>query len=604
MPRAKRKTSKPRKSGRLRIGDDWNAITIIALSQSNPLKAVAEFVENSIDASARQITITRGRERGDHYLMVSDDGRGIPRDDQGVPDFRYVGTHICDSVKRRLKANGAEGIQGEFGIGLLSFWTVGQELTMTSAGADGKTYQMRMAKDDPGYTVSARRILFPNGGTELKIKPLLPGIRQFSGEKIQWYLASELRDRIRHSGVRIKVVDRQARKSYEVRPREFGGRLIHELPVPRSTLGEIYLELYLDEPKSQAGVGLYRAGTRVLENLSELEEFQRPPWTESCLQGIVDVPFVNLTPGTRTGVVRDHAYAAFCSALEPVAEAVNTLVEEQRKAEEERASRQTLRTIQKAFREALLSLPPEEYDWFDIHARDNEGRLRPKADVAGIETTGAAAENAQDAQADKRQKAFFEYAGPLFSVRIAPSSCVLPVGKSRALRAIARDRSRHQVEHNLTFAWDVVEGDGALANGDGEIVEFTAPAEPGLTRLRVSATQNPVTCEAEALLTVTDSLLPDTREPSAHKQGLPGYTFRRAPGELWRSRFDAEQNVIVINNGHRDFVFAARTRALKLRYIARLFAKELVCKNFPGYPPGELLERMIELLLYTEENLK
>ena len=34
-------------SGRLRIGDDWNAITIIALSQQNPLKAVAEFVENS-----------------------------------------------------------------------------------------------------------------------------------------------------------------------------------------------------------------------------------------------------------------------------------------------------------------------------------------------------------------------------------------------------------------------------------------------------------------------------------------------------------------------------------------------------------------------------
>jgi hypothetical protein len=350
MPKARKKTSKPRNTGRLRIGDDWNAITIIALSQSNPLKAVAEFVENSIDAGARQVNITRGRERGEHYLMVSDDGQGIPRDDNGIPDFRYVGTHICDSVKRRLKANGAEGIQGEFGIGLLSFWTVGQELTMTCAGADGKTYQMHMAKGDPSYTVSTRRVLFPDGGTELKIKPLLPGIRQFSGEKIQWYLASELRDRIRHSGVRIKVVDRQTRKSYEVQPREFGGRLIHALPVPRSPLGEIYLELYLDEPKPQAGVGLYRSGTRVLERLSELEEFQRPPWTEGCLQGIVDVPFLNLTPGTRTGVVRDHAYAEFCTAMEPIAETVNALVEEQRKAEDERASRQTLRTIQKAFR--------------------------------------------------------------------------------------------------------------------------------------------------------------------------------------------------------------------------------------------------------------
>jgi hypothetical protein len=34
------------------IGDDWNAIRIIALSQSNPLKAIAKFVEDSIDARA------------------------------------------------------------------------------------------------------------------------------------------------------------------------------------------------------------------------------------------------------------------------------------------------------------------------------------------------------------------------------------------------------------------------------------------------------------------------------------------------------------------------------------------------------------------------
>src|SRR5438128_4006921 len=41
--------SKESESGKLRIGDDWNAIRIIALSQSNPLKAIAELVENSID---------------------------------------------------------------------------------------------------------------------------------------------------------------------------------------------------------------------------------------------------------------------------------------------------------------------------------------------------------------------------------------------------------------------------------------------------------------------------------------------------------------------------------------------------------------------------
>ena len=48
---------RPRARGNLKIGDDWNAITIIALSQSNPLKAIAELVENSIDAKAKIIAI-------------------------------------------------------------------------------------------------------------------------------------------------------------------------------------------------------------------------------------------------------------------------------------------------------------------------------------------------------------------------------------------------------------------------------------------------------------------------------------------------------------------------------------------------------------------
>lgn len=602
MARAQSPRTQPRLSGKLRIGNDWNAITIIALSQSNPLKAVAELVENSIDAGASNVTITRGREKGRHYLRVTDDGAGVPRNGEGIPDFRYVATHICDSIKRRLKAHGTTHIQGEFGIGLLSFWTVGEELTMTSAGDDGKTYQMRMRKGDPGYTVGEQRALFPAKGTDLKIAPLLQGIRQLSGEKMQWYLASELRDRIRRSGVRIEILDRSARKKYAVEPREFSGRLIHHLPVARTPTGEVYLELYLTDADPKACVGLYRSGTRVLESLSDLDAFSRPPWTGGVLEGIVDAPFLNLTPGTRSGIVQDQAFAEFCTALNPVADKLLGLMAEQRKAEEERASRQILRTIQKAFREAMLSLPPEEYDWFDVRqARTG----RPGA--GGAEEPGVPIGRPLEPDADTQappQKAFFEYAGPLFSVRISPASSVVPVGETRALRAVARDRSHHTVDREVTFFWETIEGQGTLENVGDEIVRFTAPAEPGLTRLRVSVTQGAVRCDAEAIVTVTDTLLEEKPRPGARKEGLPGYTFRRAPGELWRSRYELAPNLVVINSGHRDFVFASRTRALKLRYITRLFAKELVCKNFPGYPAPESLERMIELLLYTEENLR
>ncbi len=176
--------AKSKDSGKLRIGDDWNAIRIIALSQSNPLKAIAEFVENSIDAHAKTITITRGKEHGAHYLSIKDDGDGVPRGDDGLPDFKYVATHICDSIKRRLKADGnGTGLQGEFGIGLLSFWTVGDMLTMTSTGTDQKAYQMTMSKGDSRYDVSPKRVMFAEKGTELKISPLLEGIRTLSSRR-------------------------------------------------------------------------------------------------------------------------------------------------------------------------------------------------------------------------------------------------------------------------------------------------------------------------------------------------------------------------------------------------------------------------------------
>ena len=87
-------------------------------------------------------------------------------------------------------------------------------------------------------------------------------------------------------------------------------------------------------------------------------------------------------------------------------------------------------------------------------------------------------------------------------------------------------------------------------------------------------------------------------------RGLPGYTFERAAGQAWRSRFDSVRNLIVVNSGHRDFVFATRTRALQLRYLLRLYVKELVLQNFAGMPAEQVAERMIELSLYVEEKLR
>jgi hypothetical protein len=185
-----------------------------------------------------------------------------------------------------MKQEGAQGIQGEFGIGLLSFWTVGEELTLASSGADGKTYQMRMRKGESAYTLSHKRSLIPEPGTELVIRNILPGLRQLSGEKMQWYLASELRERIRNSGIQVKIIDRTARAEFKVEPREFEGRLLHEMEKALPEGSDLYVELYFTRPQPANIVGLYRSGTRVMHDIAELLLFQKPPWNSGCLQGL------------------------------------------------------------------------------------------------------------------------------------------------------------------------------------------------------------------------------------------------------------------------------------------------------------------------------
>jgi hypothetical protein len=177
-----------------------------------------------------------------------------------------------------------------------------------------------------------------------------------------------------------------------------------------------------------------------------------------------------------------------------------------------------------------------------------------------------------------------------------------------SLAGVAHMKLEARVAHNLlknpSFGFLIVEGGGTLSSRSDQEVSFTAPSSPVLVRLSVAVSQRDMRCSAEALITVADSLDVAIGPAVVNARGLPGYTFERAAGELWRSRFDAVRNLIVVNSGHRDFVFATRSRALQLRYLVRLYVKELVLKNFPGLAAEQVAERMIELSLYVEEKLK
>src|SRR5207244_10754203 len=132
---ARRRRSGPRgrtrardeERGRLKAHDPFELIRWRALSQPDPRKALAELVQNSLDAGARKIRVSRLRERGVVCLKIFDDGDGVIPELDRQEALRYIATHVGHSRKRDLSPQQRLALmtQGQSGIGLLGFWRLG-----------------------------------------------------------------------------------------------------------------------------------------------------------------------------------------------------------------------------------------------------------------------------------------------------------------------------------------------------------------------------------------------------------------------------------------------------------------------------------------------
>ena len=584
-------------TGTLRIGDQWNAITIIAHSQTHPLKAICELTENAIDAGGRRIRIVRRRQRGTVFLEVEDDGRGVAPDDDGDPDFERIATHLCDSMKRHLDPRGRKGVHGEFGIGLLSFWALGEELRMTSAGSGGRPAELHLVRGQREYAIRPVRGRIVTEGTRIVVGPLLESTRKLvTGEKIARYLSAELRDRIRSTGARILVADRVARREITVTPREFTGERL-ELPRRYPTpLGDVQVEIYVraeGEP-GDGGVGLCKDGTRVLKEIGELLPFQHAPWTDRRLEGLIDFDPLTLAPGTRSGVVPDAAFEALVAAAAVIETDMAAALEAREQAETERASRQLLKQVHKAFVSALAELPAEEYVYFDIPkpAGDGDGTPGEPLTAAGGKASGSGQQPAE------QPELFPAEPGPLHAVRIAPRHPRRPPGGTARLAARACDAAGTPIADGVSYAWQLLTGDATLTP-DGPACAVTGSGI-GAATVAVTAVQGDVKVTDQVEVRFAEGV-GDEDGPS--QRGLPSYRLEAEHGQPWRSRYDQRRNEIVINSAHRDFLASRLSPAKHRRYIGKLYAKEVVLSNFPHESPAQALERLVEITLRTEDSL-
>ena len=122
----------------------------------------------------------------------------------------------------------------------------------------------------------------------------------------------------------------------------------------------------------------------------------------------------------------------------------------------------------------------------------------------------------------------------------------------------------------------------------------------GETVVEVTATQGQTSASDQVTVTLLENV-PESEKDKA--KGLPSYRLEPEHGKPWRSRCDAKENEIIINSAHRDFLSSKTTATTHRRYIGKLYAKEVVLINFPHESPGEVMERLIEITLRTEDVL-
>ena len=615
--RRRAKTGRDVEKGRLRVHDPFELIRWLALSQPDPRKALAELVQNSLDAGARSVHVTRLQEKGVPCLKILDDGEGvIPEMDR--PDaLRYIATHIGHSRKQSLSPQQRLELmtQGQYGIGLLGFWSLGEMLEIRSSLRGHKPHRLILYRDRPRYVIEPLRdkLAFEERSTEVVVVGLhREAMSSLVARRAADYLASELRGQLLERGVDLVVDDRmargRARKSINVKPPRFlGERLAGLGPLPVEDYPPIQMEIYLTVEEKNGpeprGVALYTAGTLVAEGFDELAPLglDHAPWTDSRLTGLVDFPALRVAPGSRRGVVPDEAAGAFAKVLVEVESRLTELLEARERERAEQLDRQLIRDLQRAFRDFYRQRP--RYTMLPVRSQQDEERGPgtagdEKADQAGTEAPpGLAADEPLAGESSTPVAELFP-PGPLASVRVTPSRVLMECRATKRVRARGTDAEGRVIPTGMEFLWELLGPVGALTDVEPatDQADLTAAAEPGQGSLSVRARAGGREAGAIVAVQVVEEL---SGGPS--DEGIPEPELVDHPGATWRSRFF--EGRWQVNSGHRDYQAIADRPALKLRYLALLFAKEVVLRSTQDPRLEQPLEQLAEVAAYADRRL-
>jgi len=607
-------SARRRQSGTVKLqpADPFDLIRWLARSQADPRKAVAELVQNSLDAGARAVSVARIRMKGSPCLVVRDDGEGVLPELPREQALRHLATHVGHSHKLGLdpRERMERVVAGKYGVGLLGFWAIGHVMELRSRVLGSPLFALELTEDSPRAAIY--ELPLPTDAaatlTEVVVRDVHESAqRALGGRRLSEYLAAELRGQLLSREVEVTVHDGIARgvaqKRFEVKPRRYTGeRLTLPSELEVTGFGSMRLELYLARGTDRPAIQIACAGTLVADDVTDLSALglATAPWIGRELTGLVDFAGFNVPPGTRRGVMPDRAAAAFVEAMEQLAPRVLAELSRLDEIRHAETTRDVVRELRRALRGIGRRLP--QYDMPRVEGEGEAGEASGAGADAGDAASGApdldeeAASEGGDARAG--QVALFP-PGPLVALRIVPPEIHVSPGTERRVRVVALDAAGRRAQvAEVAFALENASGAFELRGAGSRPAVYAGAEAPvgSQALLRATASSGALSASAQARV-----LVAEPRTDDAAALGIPEPALVSDPHASWRSRMLGER--WEINDAHEDYLALRKEPRARLRYLLSLLAKELALRAH-GFEHVAALDALVEVLAHAERNLR
>jgi len=300
---------------RLRIGSVKKAVLIAGQTYQDPKDALNEFVSNAADEYTETAT-TGGRvriimrRRGKYpTIVVDDDGRGMSPD-----RLEEVAKNLFNSNKV-----GDDRTLGEKAIGMLAFQQLGAKLDIVSrAQGSSETHVLKLTRGEVSATIDReKRRARDRPGTSIYIGHLdREVLRMITQRKIVSYLRDRRASALAAGMYEIEVIEGAKREL--VTPDEPDGLKV-PLRANETLWGLLEFALYVAPPGEGRRVAVVgRAGTTIIDDLADMDEFDHKPWTGDQVSGRVQFPALQQSAGRRAILRDDDAWPIFVEVVKSV----------------------------------------------------------------------------------------------------------------------------------------------------------------------------------------------------------------------------------------------------------------------------------------------